>query len=57
MNIGRTIRQRRSGVRLHRVQQRIEDLKDLRALNQAIERNGDMPLIPWSQAKKKLGPA
>jgi hypothetical protein len=34
---------------------RIEDLEDLRELNQAIERNGAKPLIPWSKAKKTLG--
>jgi hypothetical protein len=27
----------------------------LRELNQAIERNGSKPLIPWSKAKKELG--
>ena len=37
------------------LRERIEDLEDLRELNQAIERNGDKPLIPWSEAKKKLG--
>ncbi len=29
--------------------------EDLRELNQAIERNGDKPLIPCPEAKKKLG--
>ena len=33
---------------------RIEDLEDLRELNQAIERNGAKPLIAWSKAKKDL---
>ena len=37
------------------LRERIEDLEDLRELNQAIERNGKKPLIPWSEAKKKLG--
>jgi hypothetical protein len=32
-----------------------EFCEDLRELNQAIERNGDKPLIPWSDAKRKLG--
>ena len=27
----------------------------LRELNQAIERNGSKPLVPWSKAKKELG--
>ena len=37
------------------LRERIEDLEDLRELNQAIERNGNKPLIPWAKAKKKLG--
>ncbi len=28
--------------------------EDLRELNEAIERNGDKPLIPWSEAKRNL---
>jgi hypothetical protein len=44
---------------LHRevveLRQRINDLEDLRELNQAIERNGSKPLIPWGNAKKELG--
>jgi hypothetical protein len=44
---------------LHRevveLRQRISELEDLRELNQAIERNGSKPLIPWSKAKKELG--
>jgi hypothetical protein len=35
--------------------QRVEDLEDLRELNQAIERNGNRPLVPWAKAKKQLG--
>lgn len=35
--------------------QRVEDLEDLRELNQAIERQGSKPLTPWAQAKKELG--
>ena len=38
-----------------RLRHRVEDLEDLRELNQAIERNGSKPLIPWSKAKKQLG--
>jgi hypothetical protein len=34
---------------------RLEDLEDLRELNQAIERNSSKPRIPWSKAKKDLG--
>jgi hypothetical protein len=36
------------------LRQRVEDLEDLRELNQAIERNGAKPLIPWTKAKKDL---
>ena len=37
------------------LRQRVEDLEDLRELNQAIERNGAKPLVPWSKACKQLG--
>ena len=37
------------------LQQRVEDLEDLRELNQAIERQGNKPLVPWAKAKKELG--
>ena len=40
---------------LHDLRQRVEDLEDLRELNQAIDRNGAKPLIPWNKAKKSLG--
>ena len=40
---------------LAELRERVEDLEDLRELNQAIERNDDKPLIPWAEAKKKLG--
>ena len=35
--------------------QRVEDLEDLRELNQAIERNGNKPTVPWAKVKKRLG--
>ena len=35
--------------------QRVEDLEDLRQLNQAIERQATKPLVPWAKAKKELG--
>lgn len=35
--------------------QRVEDLEDLRELNQAMERQGNKPLVPWAKAKKELG--
>jgi hypothetical protein len=42
-------------VELESLRQRVEDLEDLRELNQAIERNGARPLTSWSKAKKQLG--
>lgn len=46
----RSLRREIAGLR-----SRIEDLEDLRELNQATERNVPKPLIPWSKAKKTLG--
>lgn len=37
-----------------RLEKRIEDLEDLLDLEQAIEENGNRPLIPWEEAKKDL---
>lgn len=37
------------------LRQRVEDLEDLRELNQAIERNGSKPLVPWASARRQLG--
>ena len=37
------------------LRQRVEDLEDLRELNQAIERNGNKPLVRWAKAKKEVG--
>ena len=37
------------------LRQRVEDLEDLRELNQATQRNGTKPLVPWARAKKELG--
>ena len=37
-----------------RLQQRIEDLEDLRDLEAAIAENADKPLIPWEQVKAEL---
>ena len=34
---------------------RVEDLEDLRELNDAIARNAGKPGIPWAQARKELG--
>ena len=40
---------------LHRLRQRVEDLEDLRELNEAITRNKGKNLIPWEEARKDLG--
>ena len=39
---------------LIRLQERVEDLEDLRELNAAIARNKGKKLIPWTGAKKQL---
>ena len=39
---------------VQRLEERVEDLEDLRELEQAIVQNGDKPLTPWAEAKKKL---
>jgi hypothetical protein len=40
---------------LSSLRERVEDLEDLRELNQAIERNGSKRLNSWVKAKKQLG--
>ena len=37
-----------------RLQQRVEDLEDLRDLEAAIAENASKPLIPWEQVKAEL---
>jgi hypothetical protein len=37
-----------------RLQERVEDLEDLRDLEEAIAENADKPLIPWEQVKPEL---
>jgi hypothetical protein len=39
---------------VERLQERIEDLEDLRDLQAAIVENGNEPLIHWEQAKTEL---
>ncbi|HTA31471.1 MAG TPA: hypothetical protein VK731_13350 [Candidatus Cybelea sp.] len=39
---------------VERLQERVEDLEDLRDLQVAIAENGNDPLIPWDQAKAEL---
>lgn len=57
--VKRTTKPRLNLSRLHEklvaLRQRVEDLEDLRELNQAIERNGSKPLVPWAKARKQLG--
>jgi hypothetical protein len=39
---------------VERLQERVEDLEDLRDLQTAITENSGEPLIPWEQAKADL---
>jgi hypothetical protein len=39
---------------VERLQERVENLEDLRDLQAAISENGQEPLIPWEQAKAEL---
>jgi hypothetical protein len=39
---------------LNRLRERVEDLEDLRELNEAIVRNKGKRLIPWDEVKKGL---
>ena len=39
---------------VERLQERVEDLEDLRDLQAAIVENGSEPLIPWEQTKREL---
>jgi hypothetical protein len=38
-----------------RLEERVEELEDLRDLEAAIVENAGKPLIPWDQAKVELG--
>ncbi len=42
------------GETVARLEQRVEDLEDLRDLEQAIVENEGKPLIPWEQVKSEL---
>jgi hypothetical protein len=46
---------RRLKVKFERLKARVEDLEDLRDLNEAIARNTGKPATPWSDVKKELG--
>jgi hypothetical protein len=41
---------------LARLQQRVEELEDLRDLEAAIAENAGKPLIPWEQVKAEFEP-
>jgi hypothetical protein len=45
---------RQLNIKFERLKARVEDLEDLRDLNEAIVRNGK-PGTPWSEVKKELG--
>jgi hypothetical protein len=57
---GRELRQliedhRAVAKRLVELLEYLEDEEDHRAIEEAKRRNGNKPLIPWEEAKKKLG--
>ena len=39
---------------VNHLRERVEDLEDLHDLKQAVQRNGDKPLIPLAKVKKEL---
>ncbi len=39
---------------VERLQERVEELEDLRDLQAAIAENGNEPLIPWEKVKAEL---
>ena len=39
---------------VNHLRERVEDLEDLRDLKEAVQRNGDKPLIPLAKVKKDL---
>jgi cell division protein FtsB len=46
---------RRLSSEIVQLRKRVEDLEDLRDLNEAIARNKGKPGTPWEQARKELG--
>ncbi len=46
---------KRVSAELARLRARVEDLEDLRDLNDAIIRNAGKPGLPWDKVKKELG--
>ena len=41
--------------RMVKLLERLEDEEDHRIIVEAKKRNGNRPLIPWAEAKKRLG--
>jgi len=39
---------------VNHLRERVEDLENLRDLKEAVQRNGDKPLIPLAKVKKDL---
>jgi hypothetical protein len=39
---------------LQNLRERVEDLEDLRNLEEAIAENAGKPLVPWEEARKDL---
>jgi len=46
---------KRVSAEVAKLRARVEDLEDLRDLNDAIVRNAGKPGIPWAKVKKELG--
>ncbi len=51
----RKVTLRRLSAEVIRLRKRVEDLEDLRDLNEAITRNNDKPGTPWEQVRRELG--
>ena len=47
--------QRSLANRMVKLLERLEDEEDHRLIEAAKKRNGNRPLIPWAEAKKRLG--
>ncbi len=51
----RKVTLRRLSAEVIRLRKRVEDLEDLRDLNEAIARNNGKPDTPWELLRKELG--
>jgi hypothetical protein len=52
--MNKTLALQQLAAEVDRLRERVEDLEDLRDLKEAIQRNGDKPLIPWTRVKREL---